>query len=257
VEPLFFGTAGARLYGVHHPPEARPRRDLGVVLCHPAVQEYNRSHWAFRRLAVMLARSGFSVLRFDYRGTGDSAGDLEDAGVPGWCADIREAADELRGLSGVRRISLVGFRLGAALAALASTTGLDVQDLVLWEPAVDGREHLDDLRRIHRWKLRLTSNAPRVGRSETLGYAMPSRLRAEIAGIDLDAVARCRAERVLVFAAEDRASLRRIAARLGARPPGSFQLDLVPEAAEDHLDGVLLSSRVQREITRALGDAAA
>jgi uncharacterized protein len=257
VEPIFFGSATAQLYGVHHPPVVRRRRDAAVLLCYPAVQEYNRSHWAFRKLAGLLARSGFHVLRFDYSGTGDSAGDLAGASVGRWCADIREAAAELTELAGVRRVSLVGFRLGAALAALASTTPLAVHDLVLWEPAVDGREHIRELRRVQRWKRGVTNHPPRLGRHEMLGHALPCELRAGIESIGLDDLARCRAQRVLLFAAEERPAHRRLASRLQERPEGGFHLGIVREEASDRLDGVLLSSRIQQAIAAELAGAAA
>jgi pimeloyl-ACP methyl ester carboxylesterase len=252
VEPLFFGGATTPLYGVHHPPTVRRRRDAGIVLCYPAVQEYNRSHWAFRKLAGLLARRGFHVLRFDYSGTGDSAGEPEQSSVRRWCADIREAAAELTALAEVRRVSLVGFRLGGALAALAST-GFEVRDLVLWEPAVDGLEHIRDLRGIQRWKLGLTSNPPRVGPRELLGYSFPPALQADIGGIGLDDLSGCRAERVLLYAGEERPAYRRLAARLGDRPDGGFRFELVAEEPAGRLDGVLLSTRIQEAIAEGLG----
>jgi pimeloyl-ACP methyl ester carboxylesterase len=201
----------------------------------------------------MLARSGVDVLRFDYSGTGDSAGDLSQASVTRWCSDIRQASAELSELAEVRGVSLVGFRLGAALAALASTA-FPVRDLVLWEPAVDGRTHLRELRRIQRWKRGVTSNPPRLGRREILGHRLPPGLVSGIEEIRLDDVSRCRAERIHLFASRERAEYRRLAARLRDRPASAFQLEIVPEDARDNLDGALLSSRIQRAIASAITD---
>jgi pimeloyl-ACP methyl ester carboxylesterase len=253
VEPLFFGSATSRLFGVHHPPLVRRRCDIGVVLCSPAVQEYNRTHWAFRKLACLLARQGFHVLRFDYYGSGDSAGEPDQASVARWCLDIREACEELKELAETRRVSLVGFRLGAALAALATTTnGLEVRDLVLWEPAVRGSDHVRELRRIQRWKQCLTNHPPRIGPHELLGYPFPPALCADIEGIGLHDVCRCRAERVLLFATEERAEHFEVCARVRDRAGGAVRYEIVREEAADRLDGVLLSTRIQKAITAAL-----
>ena len=72
-----------------------------------------RTHWAFRKLAGFLAREGFHVLRFDYYGTGDSAGDYHESNIGQWLADIHEAADELKDRADVRDISVVGLQCGA------------------------------------------------------------------------------------------------------------------------------------------------
>jgi pimeloyl-ACP methyl ester carboxylesterase len=223
-----------------------------VLLCPPAVQEYNRTHWAFRKLASLLAREGFHVLRFDYFGSGDSAGEPEQAGVERWCADIREAACELQDLAETRRVSVVGFRLGAALAALATREVPAVRDLVLWEPAVSGRLHVRELREIQRSKLRLTTNPARTGPDELLGYAFPTALRADIERIGIDELAGCQAERVLLFATERRAEHLALCARLRDRGGVAVRHDTVREDASDRLDGVLLSTRVQQAIATAL-----
>src|SRR5262245_41582517 len=115
MRPFFFGRE-RRLYGALHEAPGTPR-GTGVLLCYPGVQEYNVTHWAFRKLAGLLARDGFQVLRFDYSCTGDSQGDVRDGRLEHWVEDIAMAADELKDAGGVRKVSLVGLRLGAMLAA--------------------------------------------------------------------------------------------------------------------------------------------
>ena len=70
MKPFFFGPSAQPRFGLLHPPAGERARRAGVLLCYPGVQEYNISHWAFRKLAGLLARAGFPVLRFDWAGTG-------------------------------------------------------------------------------------------------------------------------------------------------------------------------------------------
>ena len=65
----------------------------------------------------MLAARGVHSLRFDYFGTGDSAGETTEADLKGWCGDIETAIDELTHMTGCRRVILIGMRLGGTLAA--------------------------------------------------------------------------------------------------------------------------------------------
>jgi pimeloyl-ACP methyl ester carboxylesterase len=116
-------------------------------LCPPIAQEYVRSHWAIRQLATSLERAGFACLRFDWYGVGDSAGDLPRASVARWQADAVTAAQELRDSAGVKRVSLVGIRFGAAIA-LAAAAKINPANLVLWDP-VDGRDYVSELRTLH------------------------------------------------------------------------------------------------------------
>ena len=78
MQPAFFGTSDKPLLGLYHPPTGPRAREVGVLLCYPGPQEYMSCHWAFRKLAALLAREGFHCFRFDYYGTGDSGGEGED-----------------------------------------------------------------------------------------------------------------------------------------------------------------------------------
>jgi pimeloyl-ACP methyl ester carboxylesterase len=95
----------------------------------------------------LLNKKGFPVLRFDYRGTGDSFGDLEDTSVSDWLEDISVAAEELKHTAQVDSISIVGLRLGGLLASAASSTNtkLKINRLILWDTLASGKDYQEDL----------------------------------------------------------------------------------------------------------------
>src|SRR5688572_13881859 len=86
-----FACAGDWLMGlVHLPPHPRER---GVVVITGGPQYRVGSHRQFTLLARKLAAQNFPVLRFDYRGMGDSEG--EPRSFEHMNADIRAAVDVL------------------------------------------------------------------------------------------------------------------------------------------------------------------
>jgi pimeloyl-ACP methyl ester carboxylesterase len=145
-EPFFFGSRERPLFGECHLPMSGTARGCGVVLCYPMGQEYVLAHRSFRRLSVLLAKAGFPVLRFDYRGCGDSSGDLPQVRLSGWLDDVNSAIVELQNRQAVDRVCLVGLRFGATLAALAGAARGGVDGIVLWDPAPNGRTHINELK---------------------------------------------------------------------------------------------------------------
>jgi len=136
--PIWFGSPDRPLFGwLGLPKEATG----GVVLCRPIGLEALSARRAYRCLAEQLAAQGLVTLQFDYVGTGDSAGDIAEVGdVARWLSDIGTAIEFVR-RTGVRRIGLIGLRLGATLAANAAADN-DVEALVLWDPCENGRGFL-------------------------------------------------------------------------------------------------------------------
>ena len=109
------------------------------MLCHPWGSEYIYAHRSVRHLALALCAAGFHTLRFDYFGTGDSAGESGDGDIPGWETDIESAMEELRDISGIPRVTLIGLRLGGTLAAqVAARRSAEVGELVMWTPILSG-----------------------------------------------------------------------------------------------------------------------
>ena len=103
-----------------------------------------RIHRAYRQLASMLAAQGYHVLRFDYRGTGDSSGDQETVNYQFWAEDARSAAEELRAIAGIDKLHAIGARLGGAIAADLACHQR-VSKLVLWEPFAENQNYFDQI----------------------------------------------------------------------------------------------------------------
>ena len=142
MQPFYFGTSQEQLFGVYHAPESAARRSSAVVMCQPIGHEYLRAHRAFRNLAASLAENGFHVLRFDYLGCGDSSAGGDRTTVQQCLTDLSAAIDELKDMSGATKVTLVGLRVGAALAALTAARRRDVERVVLWDPVVDGAAYV-------------------------------------------------------------------------------------------------------------------
>ena len=216
--PSFFGSSARPLFGIYHPPTAGRTRDVGVLLCYPAPQEYMRTYWAFRKLANKLAHDGFHVFRFDYLGTGDSAGESSEVSLSDFRASIDSAARELRDVAHVGKLSAVGFRLGAALAA--GMHELPLQDLVLWEPVVRGSDYVDELRRIQAHELAADLHPPFRAEDappELLGFPFPALLERELRSLDLTQGAPPRASRVAIMVSEDLPAFRALSQSLSRR----------------------------------------
>jgi exosortase A-associated hydrolase 2 len=190
LEPFYFGAAGKQLFGCYHAPQAGQFRDYGVVICYPLEPEYIRAHRACQQLAVRLAMAGFPVLRFDYYGCGDSAGDGAEGHFKQWLRDIGLAIAELKGQSGVQKVCLIGLRLGASLALAASASRSEVASVILWEPIVNGKAYLQELTDRHQETIWHYLADPENGvdmkePAELLGLPLTDNLRADLESLNL------------------------------------------------------------------------
>lgn len=249
MNPSYFGPPGEQLLGVHHPPRTGAR-GAGVVLCPAAPLEAVRSHWAFRKLAEQLAKAGFDVLRFDYRGTGDSNGELVDTTPEQWVEDVKRAVRELKDISGVRGVAVVGFRFGGLIAAMAASQGLVLERLVLWEPVVSVSHWLGELELIERQLYRGFYDPPVRDRTSVLGFVLPPALRRQWDALDLRQVPRW-APATAIVAATISPELQRLQ-RAWATSEQDARWHLAPSASS--ATGALLGNEAIEEITKLLGE---
>jgi len=205
MQPLYFGSSDRRLYGVYHPAaSAAAPGSRGVVFCYPFGREYLRAHRAVRELAIELARAGFHGLRFDYYGCGDSDGEAAEGTIEEWVLNVDAALEEMEETCGSTSLSAVGLRLGATLAAMAAAArGRSLRRLALWDPIVVGARYLEELEGLQRdWAAEHPgiSAPPEPGECpEILGFPLTPALRRALEGIDLRALPRAPAEKILIM----------------------------------------------------------
>ncbi len=147
--PFFFPSNGFDLFGVMHAPQTAGR-STAFLFCPPFGEEMLWTRLVYVNFARELARRGYPVLRFDYRGTGDSDGEFEDSTVETYLSDIRCALGVLAEKSGpASGTALLGLRFGATLAALTAEAVPEVRRLVLWSPIVNGAAYMQELLRVN------------------------------------------------------------------------------------------------------------
>jgi len=131
--PFTFPCEGETLVGILHKPEQPASRGVLIVVGGP--QTRVGSHRQFVLLARDVAAAGIPVMRFDYRGMGDSGGDVvsfEEAQP-----DIERAVDEFFGrCKGLQEVVLWGLCDAASAVAFYAHSDPRVSGLVLLNPWV-------------------------------------------------------------------------------------------------------------------------
>ena len=214
--PHYISVDGHYLFAWHHSPRPAARRGAAVVLCPSLGGEYVRVYRFWRDLAESLADIGFDVFRFEYEGTGDSSGDLDEAERPeAWLRNIAHVIAEARTVTRSREVALVGLRVGATLALHAAATCGGVDRLVLWSPFRSGKAYVRELKALGR----LTAD-PHAAPGDpgpdihAVGYILPGPVAAALERVDLDLLRNPPARDVLVVDRDDRLPKTTIASRL-------------------------------------------
>ena len=202
-QPLYFGSEQRSLFGwLHAPSESRAAPDSGIVLCNPFGYEALCVHRTFRRFAEQAAEAGLAALRFDYDGTGDSAGDDYEAGrLEAWIASVNQAVEALKARTKVRRVFLAGMRLGATLAAIAAVERNDIAGLIAIAPVVKGRGFVRELRALA--LARPQPTPPEWARvntdlQESAGFGLTTQTQKSLQEIDLATMSRAPAQVLLL-----------------------------------------------------------
>lgn len=144
--PFYLPVGSREIFCLHHAPAQAAVGAL--VYVPPFAEEMNKS----RRMAALQSRAlvarGWHVLQIDPSGTGDSGGDFSDATWDGWLEDVEAARRWLFSQSGFEPW-LWGLRLGGLLASMSLSQRPEPGvGLVLWQPVVSGRQHLQQFLRL-------------------------------------------------------------------------------------------------------------
>ncbi len=195
--PMWFGPSERPLWAWLHVPDAGCAH--AIVLCPPFGYEAWCSYQTYRALADRLVANGVGALRLDYDGTGSSAGHYTDPDrVAAWVGSVKLAIAELH-RRGIARVSVIGLRFGAMLAALAATEGVDT--LVLWDPVLAGKRYARELKAFAHAGGTSDPDAPDDGLLGVTGTIYTTDTVAEIAKLEAPVPA---VRRVILLARDDR-----------------------------------------------------
>lgn len=186
MQAIHFGNSQRQLFGCHHPASTGQTRRTAVLICGSWGLEYMRSYRGLKILAQRLAGAGYDSLRFDYSGTGDSAGHGLDARLEHWLEDILAARRELLDLSGADEIAVVGLRVGALLAEAARLQlGFKARLHVSWDAPENGSSYVALMQRLARasdaakqWRRSRDMQLAPFGSKELYGQAWSEPLAA-------------------------------------------------------------------------------
>lgn len=185
----------------------------GILMVTGGSQTRIGSHRLYERLSKILASKGFSSLRFDRRGVGDSSG--EDPGYRGSAPDLAAAAAALRSERSELR-HVVGIGLcdgGTALALFGAETGIDGVIMINpWlveaeadapPPAAIRRHYRERLLSLSGWKKLLSGSVSYRKLLRGVAKAAKPIEGSELAAEAAQALRRARMPAALILASRD------------------------------------------------------
>jgi alpha/beta superfamily hydrolase len=129
-EPVSFSTAEGTLRGIIHYPASAP---LGcIITCHGLFSSKDSDK--FISLGERFAREKFVLLRFDFRGCGESDGQVQDTTITGREEDLQAAVAFIQRYipASAHRVGFLGSSLGGFIALLVAPYHASVKAVVTW-----------------------------------------------------------------------------------------------------------------------------
>jgi pimeloyl-ACP methyl ester carboxylesterase len=205
-QPVYFGPTSRTLFGWLHRPAPDRARNVGILMCSPSGYEAICTQRTYRQFAESAAARGFPVLRFDYDGTGDSAGrSLDPERLVHWLNSIAAAIEELKARAGIDRVCLFGVRVGVSMASVAAQGRTDIHAMIAFAPVVKVSSYLREIRALSLARPQTPPEGLDIDPElqEAAGFATTAETRAALGQIDLTKLDATPAPHVLVMDRDD------------------------------------------------------
>jgi dipeptidyl aminopeptidase/acylaminoacyl peptidase len=138
VEKVSFKSEGNKISGILHLPEGK--NPPCVIASHGLLS--SKDSEKYTAIGQRLSQKGIAMLRFDFRGIGESEGRLKDDTVSRRIADLDSAIPFVRSYPGMgNRIGLLGSSLGGYISLIVASMEREIRTVVIWATPF----HLDDL----------------------------------------------------------------------------------------------------------------
>jgi len=138
MEKVTFQSEGHKISGILHLPDRE--RPPCVIASHGLLSSKDSEKYI--ALGHRMSEEGMAMLRFDFRGIGESEGGEEDNTVSKKLVDLSSAIRFVRSYPGLgNRMGLVGSSLGGFLSLLRASKDEEIQAVVVWATPF----HMDDL----------------------------------------------------------------------------------------------------------------
>ncbi|OGV38017.1 MAG: hypothetical protein A2X48_07900 [Lentisphaerae bacterium GWF2_49_21] len=138
-KPFIFENKQQKLFGILHQPECG-QKQTAVIFLHGWGTYRIGPHRLFVEVARAFASTGFPCLRFDFRGRGESEGDVAGTTLLDMIDDAKQAVKEMQKQQGISQIVLLGLCSGGEVAVGAAASDSNVNGLVLLSTPLLGRQ---------------------------------------------------------------------------------------------------------------------
>jgi len=142
---------GQKIFGVLHLPVKQMRQVPAVLIFHGFGGNKMGANRMYVSQAQKLTSIGIAAFRFDFRGCGDSEGDLTETTLESEISDALKSIDFLKThpLIDGSRLGILGVSLGGAVSVLAAEKSRSIKSLGLWAPVASGRLWQEEWLRQH------------------------------------------------------------------------------------------------------------
>ncbi|MBS3905582.1 MAG: alpha/beta fold hydrolase [Syntrophaceae bacterium] len=137
-EKVSFKSEDHKISGILHLPDRKS--PPFVIASHGLLSSKDSEKYI--ALGNRMSEEGMAMLRFDFRGIGESEGGEEDNTVSKKLVDLRSAIHFVRSYPGLgNRMGLVGSSLGGFLSLIRASRDEEIRSVVIWATPF----HMDDL----------------------------------------------------------------------------------------------------------------